>query len=293
MKEHSILPGFGLTVGMTLLYLSLLVLLPLSALLVKGFEEGVGGLLVAVADPRTRAALRVTFGSALVAALLNAILGTLVAWFLVRIPFPGKRVIDALVDLPFAMPTAVSGIALATLFAPEGRLGALLLCLGVNTTLGSGGIVLAMLFVTLPFVIRSVQPALVELGGELEQAATSLGATAWQTFWYVTLPLLAPAIISGFTLAFARALGEYGAIIFIAGNIPFKSEVASLLIITKLEQFDYSGATALALLLLGLSFAALLLVNLLSGGRVHVGLNYLRHVVRGVEWGSERGASGA
>jgi sulfate transport system permease protein len=261
LKEKSVLPGFGLSLGFTVLYLSLLVLVPLSALVLRSSGLGVGGFIATILHPRVLASFRVTFLTAFIAALVNVVLGVTVAWFLVRGRFPLKRLVDALVDLPFALPTAVSGIALTTLFSQNGWLGAWLGKFGIKVAFTATGITVAMIFIGLPFVIRSVQPALADLSREVEEAATSLGASRFQTFWRVMIPLLLPSILSGFTLAFARALGEYGSVVFIAGNMPMKTEIASLLIITKLEQFDYAGATAIAVALLALSLACILAIN--------------------------------
>jgi sulfate transport system permease protein len=264
VKEFSVLPGFGLTMGYTLFYLSLIVLLPLSALVIKTGELGVAGFFKTVLDPRVVASFKLTFTAAFIAAAVNAVFGTVVAWFLVRVRFPGKRLIDALVDLPFALPTAVSGIALAMLYSPNGRLGMLLESVGIKVAYTQIGITFALIFIGLPFVIRTVQPALVEIDRELEEAALSLGASRTQTFVKVIFPLLLPPVITGFTLAFARAVGEYGSVIFIAGNMPMKTEITSLLIITKLEQYDYAGATAVAVAMLLISLALILLINLLQ-----------------------------
>jgi sulfate transport system permease protein len=261
LKEKSVLPGFGLAFGYTVFALSLVVLVPLSALVLRSTELGLSGFIEVVRHPRVLASFRVTFLSALAAALANVVLGVTVAWFLVRGRFPLKRLVDALVDLPFALPTAVSGIALTALFAPNGALGHALGKLGIQVAFTATGITVAMIFIGLPFVIRSVQPALADLGKELEEASHSLGASRFQTLLRVVFPLLAPSVLSGFTLAFARALGEYGSVVFIAGNMPMKTEIASLLIITKLEQFDYAGATAIAVALLGLSLLFILLIN--------------------------------
>jgi sulfate/thiosulfate transport system permease protein len=263
-KEKSVLPGFGLSLGFTVFYLSLIVLLPLSALIFKSRSAGLSGFVDILSQPRVLAAFKVTFSSALQAALINVVLGGIVAWFLVRGRFPLKRLVDALVDLPFALPTAVSGIALTALVAPNAPLGAFLAKHSLPVAFTPRGITLAMIFVGLPFVIRNVQPALADLSRELEEAANSLGATRFQTFTRVMLPLLAPSLLSGFTLAFSRALGEYGSVVFIAGNLPMKTEIASLLIITKLEQFDTTGASVIAVTLLALSFIAILLINLLQ-----------------------------
>lgn len=263
-KEKSVLPGFGLAFGYTVFYLSLLVLVPLAALVLRSSELGLSGFIKVITHPRVLASFKVTFSTAFTAALINVVLGVVVAWFLVRGRFPLKRLVDALVDLPFALPTAVSGIALTALFAPNSTLGGALLKLGIKVAFTTTGITIAMIFIGLPFVIRSVQPALADLSRELEEAAHSLGASRFQTLRRVVLPLLAPSILSGFTLAFSRALGEYGSVVFIAGNMPMKTEIASLLIITKLEQFDYAGATAIAVALLSLSLLAIFLINVLQ-----------------------------
>ncbi|HSC80713.1 MAG TPA: sulfate ABC transporter permease subunit CysT [Chitinolyticbacter sp.] len=260
-KQHSVLPGFGLSLGYTLLYLSIIVLLPLTALVIKSSDLTWPAFWAAVADPRVIATYKVTFGASALAATLNLFAGLLLAWVLVRYPFPGKRLIDALVDLPFALPTAVAGIALATLYAPNGWLGQYLEPLGIKVAFTPLGIVVALTFVTLPFVVRTVQPVLQDLEHELEEAAASLGATRWQIFWKVILPMLLPALLTGFALAFARAVGEYGSVIFIAGNMPFVSEITPLMIISKLEQYDYLGATAIAVVMLGVSFALLFIIN--------------------------------
>ena len=261
LKEKSVLPGFGLSLGFTVFYLSLLVLVPLSALVLRSSQLGPSGFIATIRNPRVLASFEVTFLSAFKAALINVVLGVTVAWFLVRGRFPLKRLADALVDLPFALPTAVSGIALTALLSPNSTLGAALGKLGIQVAFTTTGITIAMIFIGMPFVIRSVQPALADLSKELEEASRSLGASRFQTLWRVVFPLLAPSILSGFTLAFSRALGEYGSVVFIAGNMPMKTEIASLLIITKLEQFDYAGATAIAVALLSLSLISILLIN--------------------------------
>ena len=263
-KQRSVLPGFGLTLGYTLLYLGLIVLLPLSALAVKSADLGWQGLWQVLSHPRVVASFRLTFGAALLAAAVNAVFGLIVAWFLVRVRFPGKALLDAIVDLPFALPTAVSGIALTAVYAPNGWLGKPLLEAGIKVAFTPIGIGIAMVFIGLPFVVRTVQPALAELEPEFEEASLSLGASRWTTFTAVVFPLLLPALLTGFALAFARAVGEYGSIIFIAGNMPMRTEIASLLIITKLEQYDYAGATAVGLGMLLISFALLLVINLLQ-----------------------------
>jgi len=264
IKEFSVLPGFNLSLGYTLLYLGLIVLLPLAALTLKSSEVGWMGFMQTLIHPRVLASFRLTFGTALLAALVNVVMGTVVAWFLIRVRFPGKRFIDALVDLPFAMPTAVSGIALTALYAPNSMLGAFLLKLGIKVAFTPIGITVAMIFIGLPFVIRTVQPALTELGSEIEEASLTLGASRWQTFRRVIFPLLMPSMITGFTLSFARAVGEYGSVVFIAGNMPMKTEIASLLILTKLEQYDYTGATMIAVGMLVISLVLILVINALQ-----------------------------
>jgi sulfate transport system permease protein len=264
LKHPSVLPGFGLTLGFTLLYLSLMVLIPLSALFIQTATMGWPTFWQTIVDPRVVASYQLSFGASLVAAAANACFGFLVAWTLVRYPFPGKRLVDALVDLPFALPTAVSGIALTTLYAPNGWIGQYLQPLGIKTTFSPLGIMIALTFIGLPFVVRTLQPALVDLSTETEEAATSLGATRLQTFRRVILPTVLPALLTGFALAFARALGEYGSVVFISGNMPMKTEIAPLIIITKLEQYDYTGATAVAVVTLLASFAILLGINALQ-----------------------------
>ncbi|GMU53177.1 MAG: sulfate ABC transporter permease subunit CysT [Candidatus Xenobia bacterium] len=264
MSPRPKLPGFGLTLGTTVLYLGLVVLVPLSMLLVKTSAMGPQAFWEAVSSPRAVAAYRLTFGAALLAALVNLGAGLLVAWVLARYEFPGKRVVDAFVDFPFALPTAVAGITLTTLYAPEGWLGRFLAPLGIKAAFTPLGIVLALIFITFPFVVRTVEPVLRQFPPEVEEAAASLGASRWQSFWQVILPTLVPALLTGFSLALARAIGEYGSVIFIAGNLPMKTEIAPLLIMIKLEQYDYAGATAIALVLLGLSFSLLLLTNALQ-----------------------------
>jgi sulfate/thiosulfate transport system permease protein len=261
LRRHSVLPGFGVALGFTLLYLCFIVLIPLSAVFLKTFTVSWGSFVATVTSPRVVASYRLTFGAALLAALVNAQFGLLVAWVLVRYRFAGKRLVDALVDLPFALPTAVAGIALTTLYASNGSIGR---WLPVKVSYTPLGVWVALTFIGLPFVVRTVQPVLQDLQRELEEAAATLGATRLQTFALVLLPALAPALLTGFTLAFARALGEYGSVIFIAGNMPMVSEITSLLIITKLEQYDYAGATAIAVVMLVAAFALLLLVNLLQ-----------------------------
>lgn len=257
--------------GMTLFWLGLVVLLPLSALVIRAAGMGWDGFAAVGLSPRALAAYRLSFGAALAAAAVNAVFGLLIAWILVRYEFPGKKLIDAAVDLPFALPTAVAGIALVSLYADNGWIGSLLAPLGVKVAYTPLGVTIALVFIGLPFIVRSVQPVLADLGRDVEEAAATLGATRAQTFRRIILPAIAPALLTGFALAFARGVGEYGSIIFIAGNMPFKSEIAPLLIITQLEQFDYDGATAIACVMLVLSFAMLLFVNLLQAWRAKRG----------------------
>lgn len=264
ITRNTVIPGFGPTLGYTVFYLSLIVLLPLSALVVKTASLSWAEFLATVAAPRVVASYRVTFGAALAAAGVNALFGLLVAWVLVRYRLPGKRLIDALVDFPFALPTAVAGITLSSVYAANGWLGQFLEPRGIKVAFTPVGIFVAMTFIGLPFVVRTVQPVLEELEEEIEEASACLGATRWQTFRRVLLPELLPALLTGFALAFARGVGEYGSIIFIAGNMPMVSEITPLLIITKLEQYDYAGATAIATVMLLFSFLMLLTVNLLQ-----------------------------
>jgi sulfate transport system permease protein len=259
-----VLPGFGLTLGYTMLYLSLLVLIPLCAVFIRSLGSGWGHFWEVVTAPRVLASLRLSFGAAVVAALINVVFGLIVAWVLVRYTFPFKRFIDAMVDLPFALPTAVAGIALTALYAPNGWLGAWLAPLGIKVAFTPLGVVVAMTFIGLPFVVRTLQPVLEELDKDVEQAAASLGASAVQAFRRVIFPALWPALLTGFALAFARAVGEYGSVIFIAGNMPMRSEIAPLLIVSKLEQYDYAGATAIAVIMLVLSFAIMFGINALQ-----------------------------
>jgi sulfate transport system permease protein len=263
-RRRPVLPGFGLTLGYTLVYLGLIVLLPLAALVFKTTSLGWGGFWDVVSAPRALAAFKLTFGLALAAASLNLVAGTLTAWVLVRYPLPGKGLVDALVDLPFALPTAVAGIALATLYAPNGWLGAPLAAAGLKVAFTPLGIFVALVFVGLPFVVRTVQPVLQDFEREYEEAAALLGASRAQTIRKVILPALAPAIFAGYVLALARAIGEYGSVIFIAGNLPYVSEIAPLLIVGRLEQYDYAGAAALALALLAASFTLILTINLVQ-----------------------------
>jgi sulfate/thiosulfate transport system permease protein len=259
-----VLPGFGLTLGYTMLYLSLIVLIPLSAVFIRSMGLGLGHFWEVVTAPRVLASLRLSFGASLIAATINVMFGLIVAWVLVRYAFPFKRLVDAMVDLPFALPTAVAGIALTALYAPNGWLGQWLLSFGVAVAFTPLGVVVALTFIGLPFVVRTLQPVLEDLDKEVEQAAATLGASPAQTFARVVLPALWPALLTGFALAFARAVGEYGSVIFIAGNMPMKSEIAPLLIVTKLEQYDYAGATAIAVVMLVLSFAIMLGINALQ-----------------------------
>jgi sulfate transport system permease protein len=262
--RRRVLPGFGLTMGLSWLYLGLIVLLPLSGLFLKTFTLSWGQFWETVAAPRVLAAYQLSFGAALAAALANAVFGLLVAWVLVRYHFPGKALVDALVDLPFALPTAVAGLTLTTLYSRNGWYGQYLEALGFKVAFTPLGIVVALTFIGLPFVVRTVQPVLEDIDADVEEAAATLGATPWQVFTRVLFPSVFPALLSGFTLAFARAIGEYGSVVFISGNMPMKTEIAPLLIITRLEQYDYAGATAIAGVMLGASFALLLAVNLLQ-----------------------------
>ena len=263
-KRPSIIPGFGLALGFTLVYLSLVVLIPLAGLVIKTASLGWAEFLRIAVDPRTLAALRLSFGASFLAAALNAVFGVLVAWVMVRYEFPGKRILDATVDLPFALPTAVAGIALTALYAPNGWIGSLFAPFGIRIAYTPVGIFIALVFIGLPFVVRTVQPVLEDLDRELEEAAATLGASRLQTAWRVVLPVLTPAILTGFALALARAVGEYGSVIFIAGNIPFVSEIAPLLIVMRLTEYNYAAATAIATIMLLISFVLLLVINLLQ-----------------------------
>ncbi len=258
------LPGFGPAMGFTVAYLSLLVLIPLAALIARPWELGIAGVWRVATEPRVLAALRLSFGTALAAAALNAVMGLIVAWALTRYRFPGRRLLDAAVDVPFALPTAVAGIALAAIYAPNGWVGHLLAPLGIKVAYTPLGVFVALVAVGLPFVVRTVQPVLLDLDAEIEEAAQTLGASAARRAIGVVLPVLAPAAITGFSLAFARAVGEYGSVIFIAGNMPMRSEIAPLLIIIKLEQYDYAGAATVGLAMLALSFAGLIAINLVQ-----------------------------
>jgi sulfate transport system permease protein len=263
-KRASVLPGFGLSLGFTVTYLGLVVLIPLSTIFVKSAGLGWDGLWAAVTTPRVLASYRLSLLASLAAAIVSAVFGLVVAWVLVRYPFPGRRLVDALVDLPFALPTAVAGIALTTLYGPNGWLGSRLAPLGIKVAFTPLGIVVALTFIGLPFVIRTLQPVLEDLEADVEEAAASLGATRWDTFRRVLLPAIRPALMTGFALAFARAVGEYGSVVFISGNMPMRTEIAPLLIMTKLEQFDYAGASAIAVVLLVISFVLLVVINILS-----------------------------
>ncbi|MCZ2496699.1 sulfate ABC transporter permease subunit CysT [Xylophilus sp. Kf1] len=256
-----VLPGFNLTLGYTLFWLGLIVLVPLSALVLRSFTLTGEQFWAAVSSPRVLASYRLTFGASLLAALVNLVFGLLLAWVLVRYKFPGKKIVDALVDLPFALPTAVAGISLTALLAGNGWVGQYLEPLGIKLAFTPAGIVIALIFIGLPFVVRTVQPVLEDTEKELEEAATCLGATRLQTFTKVIFPSIAPALLTGFAMAFARAIGEYGSVIFIAGNMPMISEITPLIIIGKLEQYDYAGATAVAVVMLGISFILLLVIN--------------------------------
>jgi sulfate transport system permease protein len=259
-----VLPGFRLTLGFTIFYLSLIVLIPLSALVMKTFTLSWDQFVSAVTSPRVVASYQLTFGASFLAALVNTVFGLLVAWVLVRYQFPGKKIIDALVDLPFALPTAVAGISLTALLANNGWIGSLLEPYGIQLAFNRNGVVIALIFIGLPFVVRTVQPVLEDAEKELEEAATCLGATRWQTFRYVIFPTIGPALLTGFAMAFARGVGEYGSVIFIAGNMPMLSEITPLIIIGKLEQYDYAGATAVATVMLLASFMMLLVINALQ-----------------------------
>lgn len=260
-RRKRVLPGFGLSLGYTLAYLSLIVLIPLSAVFLKTFSMGWDAFLDAVTSPRVVASYKLSFGASLLAAAINVVFGLILAWAIVRYTFPGRKLVDALIDLPFALPTAVAGIALTALYAKNGWLGQYLEPAGIKIAFGPPGVLVALIFIGLPFVVRTVQPILEDLDAEFEEAAASLGASRAQTVWRVVIPALFPALLTGFALAFARAVGEYGSVIFIAGNIPMVSEITPLMIITKLEQYDYQGATAIATVMLVFSFLLLLLIN--------------------------------
>jgi len=275
-NSPGVLPGFGISMGYAVLYLSVLVLIPLAALPIKSAELGWQGFWDAVTAPRVMASYQLTFGASLIAALVNLVFGTVVAWVLVRYRFPGKKILDALVDLPFALPTAVAGIALTALYSQKGWLGGPLSeWFGLKVAFTPLGIVIALIFIGVPFVVRTVQPVLEDVEREIEEAAASLGASRWQTIRRVLLPTITPALMTGFALAFARAVGEYGSVVFIAGNMPMVSEITPLLIISKLEQFDYAGAAAIATVMLVLSFVLLLVINLLQGWQARRNLGRL------------------
>ena len=264
----SVLPGFGLTLGFAGLFLTFIVLIPLAALIIRAASLPLDEFWRIATEPRALASYRLTFGASLLAATVNAVFGFIIAWTLVRYDFPGRRLVDAIIDLPFALPTAVSGIALATVFVPNGWLGEQLARLGVQVAYTWVGVVVALTLIGLPFVVRSVQPALEEVDVSLEEAAESLGASRWTVFRRVVLPTVLPALATGFTLALARAVGEYGSVIFIAGNLPLRTEITPLLIVIKLEQYDYIGAAALGLVMLCVSFVMLLSINAINGWRI-------------------------
>jgi len=264
-RTRHVLPGFSLSLGFTLLYLTGIVLVPLLALVIRPVELGWGGFWAAISTPRVLASLRLSFGMALFAALIDSVFGFIIAWVLVRYRFPGRGVLDAIIDLPFALPTAVAGIALSTLYAPNGWIGSLLVPYGIRIAYTPWGVLVAMVFIGLPFIVRTVEPVLSEIGQEVEEAAATLGATRLQTIFRVVVPMLTPTLLTGAAMAFARGVGEYGSIIFIAGNIPAVSEIAPLLIVTKLEQFDYAGAAAIGVVMLAASFVMLFALNGLQG----------------------------
>lgn len=263
-RTPSVIPGFGLTLGFTIFYLTLIILIPLSGVAWRAADLGWAEFRAIATDERTLKALRISFGASLIAALVNVVFGTIVAWVLVRYRFPGRRIVDAAVDLPFALPTAVAGISLAAIYAPNGWVGQFLAPLGIKAAFTPLGIVIALVFIGLPFVVRTVQPVMEEIDREVEEAAATLGANRFQTIRRVILPGLGPAVLTGFALAFARAVGEYGSVIFIAGNIPYVSEIAPLLIVIRLEEFNYAGATAIAAIMLIISFAMLFAINLIQ-----------------------------
>ncbi|MGB5092927.1 MAG: sulfate ABC transporter permease subunit CysT [Parvibaculum sp.] len=264
-RMPSVLPGFGLTMGLTLTWLSLIILIPLAGVFIRTTGLGWDAFVTLATDPRTLAALRLSFSAALAAAAINTIFGFLVAWVLVRYDFPGRKIVDAAIDLPFALPTAVAGLALTAIYAPNGWIGALLDPFGIKIAYTSAGVVVALVFIGLPFVVRTVQPVLADFDKDLEEASATLGATRLQTVHRVLFPALMPPLLTGFALAFARGVGEYGSIIFIAGNIPYRSEIAPLLIVIRLEEYNYAAATAVAAVMLVLSFVLLLVINLLQG----------------------------
>jgi sulfate transport system permease protein len=263
-RKPSVIPGFGLALGFSLAYLTLIILIPLSGLAWRSAALGWADFWAIATDPRVVKSLQLSFGASLIAAAVNVVFGAIVAWVLVRYRFPGRRILDAMVDLPFALPTAVAGIALTALYSPKGWIGSLFAPLGIKIAYTPLGIIIALIFIGLPFVVRTVQPVMEEIDKEVEEAAATLGASRFQTIARVLMPGLAPAIVTGFALAFARAVGEYGSVIFIAGNLPFKTEIAPLLIVIKLEEYNYAGATAIAAIMLAISFAMLLVINLLQ-----------------------------
>ena len=265
LRSRHVLPGFNLSLGFTLFYLAGIVLIPLLALVIRPFTLGWEGFWTAISTPRVLASLRLSFGMALLAAVIDAVFGFIIAWVLVRYRFPGRGVLDAIIDLPFALPTAVAGIALSTLYAPNGWLGSLLVPYGIRLAYTPWGVLIAMVFIGLPFIVRTMEPVMSEIGQEVEEAAATLGATRVQTIFRVVVPMLTPTLLTGAAMAFARGVGEYGSIIFIAGNIPGVSEIAQLLIVTKLEQFDYAGAAAIGVVMLAASFVMLLALNGLQG----------------------------
>jgi len=264
LKQHSVLPGFGFTMGFTVIYMSLIVLIPLAGLVLKTTSMGWSEFFDTIFDLRALASYRLSFGAAVLSAMINAVFGFILAWVLVRYTFPGKKIIDAVVDLPFALPTAVSGIALTSIYTKTGWLGSQLEPMGIRVAFTWIGVVVALTLIGMPFVVRTLQPALAEIEVEIEEAAASLGAHRWQTFRRVILPTVLPALLTGFSMAMARAIGEYGSIVFIAGNIPMKTEITPLLIIIKLEQYDYTGATAIAVVMLVASFFMLFVINILQ-----------------------------
>jgi sulfate/thiosulfate transport system permease protein len=263
-KQPSALPGFGLALGCTILYLGIVVLLPLAALVAEAEGLGLGGIWAVATEPRALAALRISFGLAFAAALVDCFFGLLIAWVLTRYQFPGRKLVDAAVDLPFALPTAVAGIALATLYGPNGWIGEILGDFGVKVAFTPAGIFIALVFVALPFTVRTVQPLVAEIDRDVEEVAATLGASRWQTIRRVIMPMLTPAMLTGFALAFARSVSEYGSVIFIAGNLPYVSEIAPVLIVIKLEEFNYAGATAIAVIMLALAFVILFALNLIQ-----------------------------
>ncbi len=264
LKQPSVIPGFGFALGFTLLYLTLIVIIPLSGLFIKTATMPWHTFVSTVTAPRVMSAYKISFGISFIAALVNVFFGLIIAWVLVRYKLPMKKLFDAMIDLPFALPTAVAGIALSTLYSPHGWIGELLAPLGIRLAFNPAGITIALIFVGLPFVVRTVEPLLQDMDAELEEAAAGLGASRWQTFSRIIFPYICPALLTGFAMAFARGLGEYGSVIFIAGNVPMVSEIVPLVIITKLEQYDYAGATAIALTMLLASFILLLIINLLQ-----------------------------